>query len=129
MQFVTHHNIDIVCIQGTRWTMQREWSTHGYWVLSTRVEDSRDQGGLLTLISHRLCSSQDISSASPIQGRVQRVKCRVAEVTLELIQVYQFPTDVTSTRAHPYDSRATVWSTLDQVLHAHPQCSCSGRGL
>ena len=72
--------------------------------------------GLLTLVSYRLCRSQDLSSSTPLPGRVQHVECRLAQTTLEPVQVYQYTTEVTSTRARPYDNRAEVWSSLDTIL-------------
>ena len=47
---------------------------------------------------------------------MQHVKCRLAQTTLELVQVYQYTTEVTSTRAKPFESRAEVWSSLDTIL-------------
>ena len=116
MLYLSHHAVDIACIQGTRWHLTKDWSTHGYWALSAGTEDRRDHGGLLTLVHHRLCGQQDLSSSSPIPGRVQHVKCRLAQTTLEIVQVYQYTTEVTSTRAKPFDSRAEVWSSLDTIL-------------
>lgn len=91
MLYVTGNNIDIVCIQSTQWSLQKQWSTHGYWALSAGVGD---HGGLLMLLSHRLCSSQDISSTSPVPGHIQHVQCRLAKVSLDILQVYQYTTDV-----------------------------------
>ena len=68
MQFLSQHAIDIACIQGTRWSTTLDWSTFGYWAISAGTEDRRDHGGLLTLVSHRLCRQQDLSSSSPIPG-------------------------------------------------------------
>ena len=47
---------------------------------------------------------------------MQHVKCRLAQTTLEIVHVYQYTTEVTSTRAKPFDSRAEVWSSLDTIL-------------
>ena len=60
MQYLSHHAVDIACVQGTRWNMTKDWSTYGYWALSAGTEDRRDHDGLLTLIHHRLCGQQDI---------------------------------------------------------------------
>lgn len=88
-----------------------------------------DHGGLLALISHRLCQSQEISSTSPIQGRIQHVQRRIAQVTVDLVQVYQYTTEVTATRSQPLDSRASVWTHLDTTLTNLPECGSHSWGL
>ena len=111
--------LDVVLVQGTKWKGERTWKSHGY----SFIQSGADEGtkhvhcGLLTCISNRLCSFDDIAYAVIEPGRLLHVRCKLGHNSLDLVNVYQHPENQTLTRSKPMVSRGQLWERLDRLLH------------
>ena len=116
------HQLDVATIQGTRWLGERTWTTRGYNVIQSGEPEGTKHvhSGLLTFISTRICHDNEISFSNIVPGRLMHVKCRTGSNSLDIVNVYQHPDNLTSTRRDPMDARGDVWTKLDRLLHRLP---------
>ena len=120
MHWLEIQQIDIVLLQGTRWKGERLWQAHGYFVIQAGEPETKSQayGGLITMVSQRLCNADALSYATAIEGRVQHVRCSLGDKCLDIVNVYQFPDTCSKDRKDPIASRLQVWKAMDQLLHS-----------
>ena len=118
MQWGQSNQIDIMMVQSTRWREDKTWSAYGYSAVHTGEswDNKTTFAGLLTCVSNRLCHFDNISYASPIQGRLQHVKCRLHSKSIDIINVYQYTEKVTAQVKVPMQARTTLLSQLDHLL-------------
>ena len=112
-------SVDLVFLQATRWTLEQPWSSHGYHIVPS-ASAARDNAGLLTLISSRVCTKDDISFSDPWPGRLQLIKCKTPWGTIDLINFYQFTTQSTQGRPAPFEARRKLWDALEQQIRSAP---------
>ena len=112
-------HIDFAVIQGTRWRGERTWRASGYSIIQSGEPEGRHpvHSGLLTFVADRLCHFDDISYSIIQPGRLMHVKCKIGHNSVDLINVYQHPTSITTTRPKPLAARGDLWTQLDQLLH------------
>ena len=109
-------SVDLVFLQATRWNLEQPWSSYGYHIVPS-ASAARDNAGLLTLISSRVCGQDDISWP----GRLQLVKCRTKWGTIDLLNFYQFTTQSTQGRPPaPFEARRKLWDALEQQIKSAP---------
>ena len=111
--------VDIAMIQGTRWTGEATWRSNGYSVIKSGEDPGKSavHTGLLVFISERVCTFEDISYSPIDPGRILHVKCKTGHNSIDLINLYQHPDAISSTRLRPMDARGAVWNKLDCLLH------------
>ena len=120
MIWLTRQGIDVALLQGTRWPKDLHWTSHGYTAIHSADAQPKGHAGLLTLISTRVCSSDAVSFADIIPGRLVHVKCQLKHNTVDLVNLYQHPTNSTDSRKDPITARADVWQALDKLLQSLP---------
>ena len=112
-------SVDLVFLQATRWNLEQPWSSYGYHIVPS-ASAARDNAGLLTLISSRVCTQDDISFSDPWPGRLQLVKCRTKWGTIDLLNSYQFTTQSTQGRPAPFKARRKLWDALELQIKSAP---------
>ena len=113
--------VDIAMVQGTRWRGERTWRSHKYSFIQSRVDEGTQNVhcGLLTLISNRICSCDDIAFATINPGRLLHVRCRLGNNSMVLINIYSTLRHIPrndQTEASRCQ-RQTLWERLDRLLH------------
>ena len=91
MHWASDQQLDIIMLQGTLWKEGRTRTAFGYHVVQSGEPQSHR---LLTMISVKLCTKEAIAFASPIPGRLLRVRCCIGDKALDILNVYQRPDSV-----------------------------------
>ena len=118
IHWMQKQQLDICMLQSIRWTEDRVWVSHGFSFIQCGDPTGGVHGhaGLLTIISQRFCSFDQISYACLIPGRMLHVHCKLGEIGLDLLNCYQHPMNKMPLRPDPLASRASFWTMLDRVL-------------
>ena len=119
-------HVNVVCLQETHWKHDSEWLTER-WICVHDHDPKHTYAGVLTLISRKLVSSEDIRTISHVPGRMLQVRFPVAGVHADVINCYQIPwTTRGGTQQQLLDKRAKLWSALEaavgQVPHRNLLC-------
>ena len=111
-QWILLQDLDLICLQETHWKHESQWLTPHYHHIHS---GSNSQGGLLVMVSKRLCSFDQVTWNSIIPGRLQHLKITLGGRALDLIHCYQFVRKTGND-----DSRAHLWQQLHDVLSTLP---------
>lgn len=79
---------DVVTLQETQWPFTREWSTASYWVIHSGSQSRA--GGVLTLISRKLVSQDNLSWAEEIPGRLLWIRLHSTHRDHDILNCYQY---------------------------------------
>ena len=112
--WLTQQSIDVIAIQESHWPFTNEWQQRDFYCFHSGC--SSRSGGLLTLISKRLCHSDAISWAEPIPGRLMHIRIHGQNRSIDIVNAYQ--------HVHAQDrleDRTTFWTTLQTTLHQIPK--------
>ena len=112
--WLTQQSIDVIAIQESHWPFTNEWQQRDFYCFHSGC--SSRSGGLLTLISKRLCHSDAISWAEPIPGRLMHIRIHGQNRSIDILNAYQ--------HVHAQDrleDRTTFWTTLQTTLHHIPK--------
>eukprot|EP00438_Fugacium_kawagutii_P013831 Skav210622 [mRNA] locus=scaffold234:513616:521032:- [translate_table: standard] len=112
-QWLRQNPYDLVCLQETHWSLTQEWQVPGYWCVHSGTSGYR--GGLLTLVSKRLCHQTQISWADIIPGHLVHIRLQLTPLNYDILNCYQHASVPTHQEA-----RRTFWHTLRDVLHRIP---------
>ena len=119
MIFLDASQFDIVTVCETKWGFTSEWHTDKWWCIHNGKENSADgQGGLLILISKRVCQQLSIQFNHISPGRLTHVRVTQHLCNVDIIACYQ---KAWSGR-DCLPIRAELWAHLQHVLG-----SCSQR--
>ena len=110
---------DLVLLQGTSWSLEEPWETYGFAAFPL-ADSSGQKGGLLTLVNKNFCQIQDVSYASPRPGRLQHIRCHLGSGNVDVVNCYQYTTNVTKERENPSKFRTLFWQELDQLICRAP---------
>ena len=113
-------HVNVVCLQETHWKHDSEWLTEK-WICVHSHDPKHTYAGVLTLISRKLVSSEDIRTVAHVPGRILQVRFPVAGVHADVLSCYQIPwTTRGSTQQQLLDKRAKFWNALE----AHCELTC-----
>ena len=113
------HQIDVCFIQGTRWAFDEPWESHGFALIPTPHQVG-GHDGLLTIIRTQLCPPSAISHVIVLAGRIQHVRCHLAQITLDLVNCYQHPNIPARNRPDPIEARSQFWQAWEDLLMKLP---------
>ena len=117
MHWAHTQQLDIILLQGTLWRDESTWSAYGLHIIqSGEAQAHRSYAGVITMISAKLCKKEAIAFSSPIPGRVLHVRFSIGDKALDVVNVYQHTDGPNPHRPKPMESRALLWSKLDQLL-------------
>ena len=103
--------------QGTFWREERTWSAYDFHIIqSGESQEYRLYAGIITIISSKLCSKDAIAFSAPIPGRLLHMRCCPGDKALDMINVYQQTAIPNPHRPKPMQSRAALWTKMDQLL-------------
>ena len=111
-QWILLQDLDLICLQETHWKHESQWLTSHYHHIHS---GSTSQGGLLVMVSKRLCSFDQVTWNSIIPGRLQHLRITLGGRALDLIHCYQFVR-----KPGNDDNRAHLWQQLHDVLSTLP---------
>ena len=112
--WLTQQSIDVITLQESHWPFSNEWQTRDFYCFHSGC--SSRSGGLMTMISKRLCHSDAISWAEPIPGRLMHIRIHGQNRSIDILNAYQ--------HVHAPDrqeDRTTFWTTLHTTLHHIPK--------
>ena len=113
--YAQQQNLDILMLQSTCWTFNSTWVAHGYNVIHSGSTDEPN-GGVLIMVSTKLCKSHDISYSDPLPGRMLHVRAKMAQSSLDLLTVYQHPWRSTLSPDQNLEAREPIWTQLHESL-------------
>ena len=121
---ISLQELDVCLLQGTRWTEDPTWCTHGHGYSFIQCGDPdggvTGHAGLLTIVSQKVCLMERFSYATVIPSRLQHVKCKKGEISCDFLNGYQHPLNKTSLREDPLASRHDFWLQLDALIKRLP---------
>ena len=101
--------IEAMLIQSTKWTLEEPCTSRGFHVVPS-PELHKAGGGLLTIVKATLCPMDCVSYQDVIPGRLLHVRCHLPKTSIDLINIYQFPSGSTQLRPEPMKHRLEVWT-------------------
>eukprot|EP00438_Fugacium_kawagutii_P007324 Skav235718 [mRNA] locus=scaffold280:599859:606755:+ [translate_table: standard] len=107
--WLSDNPFDLVMLQETHWSFTQEWTIKEYWCIHSGHSSRR--GGLLTLISKRLCPHTQISWVDTIPGHLTHIRLHRFPVSYDILNCYQH-TCIPSHR----DDRHHFWKTIRSIL-------------
>ena len=119
LNWIYIQQFDLALLQGTSWSLEEPWETFGFAAFPS-AEPSGQKGGLLTLVNKRFCPIQNVSFASPRPGRLQHLRCHLGSNSVDVVNCYQYTTNVTKDRMDPIKFRKLFWNDLDQIICRAP---------
>ena len=117
--YAVQHSFDLLFLQSTCWSFDSSWTTSHYHVIHCGHATDR-HCGILLMVSKKLCSPQEISHCTVIDGRVQHVRIKLKDHGVDLLNVYQHPWRSTDSQETNIANRDTVWKALHQSLSQVP---------
>ena len=76
--------------------------------------------GVLVMVAKHLCSSQDISHSTLVDGRILHLRVKLPEHGLNLLNVYQHPWRAADTYDNNVKNREKIWQCLHSTLEKVP---------
>ena len=67
-------NLDLICIQETRMTLESEWSTRNYHYIHSGKERAKGAGGILVMVSAKFARPSQIRCSFVVPGHLVHVK-------------------------------------------------------
>ena len=112
-------NIDVLCIQETRMSIESQWSTASYHYIHTGKERSNQQVcGVLVMISTKMAKAHQIRCASLVRGHLLHVRVQMKTNSLDILGLYQHTWHSRETRQH---DREKLLGDFQGALHALPR--------
>ena len=109
------HQFDLVFLQSTCWTFTSNWMANGYYIAHSG-STADPHSGLLIMVNQSLGKADDISLGDPLAGRLQHLRVKTGEITLDLVNTYQHPWRPTMSHEENLTTRRVVWETLHESL-------------
>lgn len=106
-------HIDAAILTETRMTFESEWSDAAWHHLHTGNGADRG-GGILCLISTKICTAQQIRWRPVIDGRLVHVQMQLPNRNIDVVGCYQHTQNPSMDR---WKARSTWWTRLDHLLH------------
>jgi exonuclease III len=112
--WLAHQHFDIIALQETHWPFSSEWAQEHYWVMHSGT--GTRGGGLLCMVSKRLCPAHLLTWQEPIPGRLLHLRIHGYHKHIDVVNVYQ--------HVHATDrmeSRCQLWHQLSILLDSLPK--------
>ena len=109
--YLKEQGFEIVMLQSTCWSFTNNWTAAGYHVIHSGDPMDR-HSGIMTMISTKLCTPQDLSYAEICPGRLLHA--------IDLFNVYQHPWRSTSSQDQNLADRGQIWNSLHESLFRIP---------
>ena len=119
LNWIYIQQFDLALLQGTSWSLEEPWETFGFAAFPS-ADTSGQKGGLLTLVNKNFCQIQNVSYASPRPGRLQHLRCHLGSGNVDVVNCYQYTTNVTKDQGNPSKFRNLFWQELHQVICRTP---------
>ena len=113
--YAVQQELDVLLLQSTCWTFESTWTSHGYHIVHNGTPDD-PHGGVLTMISKRLCQAHDISYSGVLPGRLLHVRAKLTGNSIDILNVYQQPWRTTWMQDQNMEAREIVWHQLHESL-------------
>ena len=125
-----HQHIWIVTLQETRWTFDSEWSNR-HWTFVHSGSPTQRGGGVLTMISSKLCQPTNIRSRVLSDGRLLHTRVPMAHnaTALDILNAYQYVWSMYDEAAPQRQKRQRLLQRLEEAIQDMPQrnlCLCLG---
>lgn len=108
--------VQIVSLQETRWSGQREW-VNSEWSFISDGGDPHNSTGILLMIRRKFCDQSHISWCSWIRGRLLHVRLFLADRPLDIVCIYRHAFHATYTCKQ---ARLHLFDQLEQLLNSIP---------
>ena len=112
--WLERQNIDILALQETHWPFSSEWAQERYWVMHSGT--GQRGGGLLCMVSKRLCPAHLLTWHEPIPGRLLHLRIHGNTKNIDVVNVYQHVH-----ASDRMDSRSQLWHQLSILLDSLPK--------
>ena len=89
MQFPPQKQPHIMMIQETHWRLNSEWTSDGWFCVSSGATDKDRSAGLLTMIRIDGVREQDIRIRSVVRGRFDHVRVDMHGASADLLNIQQ----------------------------------------
>ena len=110
-------NLDLVILTETHWKFQSEW-TDDHWLYVHTGIPTQPGGGILIMVSKRLCPSHSLRWAEVVPGRMLHVQLRFPQRHMDILACYQYTYSANRLRMK---ERQEWWSSLDKYLGTLPR--------
>ena len=125
-----HSHIWVVALQETRWTFSSEWSNR-HWTFVHSGSTSQRGGGVLVMISSKLCQPTNVRSRELSEGRLLHVRIPLAgqDTALDILNVYQYVWNMFADTSALRHKRRRLLQQLEAAARECPQrnlCLCVG---
>ena len=119
MHFADSSDFDVLMISESRWRFTSEWTSPRWWLLHNGSEDEEhQQGGILFLVSKRLCGCQDVQVRHVLPGRLSHLRIQRPNDSIDLLGLYQKAWNSKNPEIRP--QRKIVWNALRDCLRSLP---------
>ena len=119
MHFADSSDFDVLMISESRWKFTSEWTSPRWWMLHNGCEDEEhQQGGILFLVSKRLCGCQEVQVRHILPGRLSHLRIQRSNDSIDLLGLYQKAWNCKDPKTRP--QRRIVWNALRDCLRAIP---------
>ena len=119
MHFADSSDFDVLMISESRWRLTSEWTSPRWWLLHNGSEDEEhQQGGILFLVSKRLCGCQDVQVRHVLPGRLSHLRIQRPNDSIDLLGLYQKAWNSKNPEIRP--QRKIVWNALRDCLRSLP---------
>ena len=107
-------SIDIIALQETHWPFSSEWAQERYWVMHSGT--GQRGGGLMCLVSKRLCPAHLLTWHEPVPGRLLHLRIHGSNKPIDVVNVYQHVH-----ASDRMDLRSQLWHQLSILLDSLPK--------
>ena len=118
LQWMTEFDVQVATLQETRWNFSGEWIEQGFSCFHSGTKKDRADG-VLTIVKTSLAPIVYTRFAEIIPGRLLQVRVPRGQVSLDIINCYQYfcPDDANEERRHDH---LRLWEMLDKTLSSCP---------
>ena len=117
--YAQHQQFDVLFLQSTGWNLCSTWQAYGYHIIHSGGSEATT-GGVMLMISNRLCAANELSYQELLAGRLLHVRVKQPDSSLDLIVAYQHPWRSTLSHDQNMEARDTMWQTLHEGLSKLP---------
>ena len=112
-QWVSQQDLDLIFLQETHWKHESQWQHPSYHCIHS---GSSTSGGLLAMVSKKLCSFAQVTWNSIIPGRLQHLRISLGGRALDVIHCYQHVR-----KPGNEEHRDQVWQAVHDTLSTLPR--------
>ena len=107
---------DVAILTETRWSFTSEWSNDDWYFIHSGSSDDK-AGGIMVMISTRLCRAHDVAWEVVISDRILHCRIHQPHKAIDIVAIYQF---TRNQGGQNVSKRKQVWHSLDTLLKKLP---------